>query len=193
MASTFAAQVFFPRAAIRLFREGIFVLVSEMETKHVRVARAVCTIKVAGVTRLLEGPSPAQEPSLGGHPPPLAGTGKTHTMLGMDTEPGIYLQTLSDLFQAIEETRDSTDCSVSMSYLEIYNEVIRDLLSPSSGFLDLREDSRGSIQIAGITEVATSNAQEVRVTGPTEGHVAPPRQPRSPVTQTGDTQLQGGF
>ena len=40
-------------------------------------------------------------------------------MLGMDTEPGIYLQTLSDLFQAIEETRDSTDCSVSMSYLEV--------------------------------------------------------------------------
>ena len=44
--------------------------------------------------------------------------------------------------------------------------MIRDLLSPSSGFLDLREDSRGSIQIAGITEVSTSNAQEVRVTGP---------------------------
>jgi len=44
---------------------------------------------------------------------------------------------------------------------QIYNEVIRDLLNPSSGFLDLREDSRGSIQIAGITEVSTTNAQEV--------------------------------
>lgn len=48
---------------------------------------------------------------------------------------------------------------------QIYNEVIRDLLSPSSGVLDLREDSRGSIQIAGIMEVSTSNAQEVRGTG----------------------------
>lgn len=48
---------------------------------------------------------------------------------------------------------------------QIYNEVIRDLLNPSSGFLDLREDSRGNIQIAGIMEVSTSNAQEVRVTG----------------------------
>lgn len=47
---------------------------------------------------------------------------------------------------------------------QIYNEMIRDLLNPSSGFLDLREDSRGSIQITGITEVSTSNAQEVRVT-----------------------------
>ncbi|XP_022356112.1 kinesin-like protein KIF19 [Enhydra lutris kenyoni] len=90
-----------------------------------------------------------------------SGAGKTYTMLGMDAEPGIYLRTLTDLFQAIEETRDHADCSVSMSYLEIYNEVIRDLLNPSSGFLDLREDSRGNIQIAGIMEVSTSNAQEI--------------------------------
>lgn len=158
---------------------------------------------------------------------PPAGASKTHTMLCMDAGPGIYLQMLTDLFQAIEETHDSTDCSVSMSYLEvsrppprlpclqngpdhecktppvtetsghprllwrckapvigkplyfcirptafsvsvssqIYNEVIWDLLNPSSGFLDLRKDSRGSIQIAGITEVSTSNTQEVRVTG----------------------------
>ncbi|XP_060223834.1 kinesin-like protein KIF19 [Meriones unguiculatus] len=90
-----------------------------------------------------------------------SGAGKTHTMLGMDAEPGIYLQTLTDLFQAIQETQDNMEYSVSMSYLEIYNEVIRDLLNPSSGFLELREDSRGSIQIAGITEVSTSNAQEI--------------------------------
>ncbi|XP_016068445.1 PREDICTED: kinesin-like protein KIF19 [Miniopterus natalensis] len=90
-----------------------------------------------------------------------SGAGKTYTMLGMDAEPGIYLQTLSDLFRAIEETRGNVDYSVSMSYLEIYNEMIRDLLNPSSGLLDLREDARGSIQIAGITEVSTSNAQEI--------------------------------
>lgn len=40
-------------------------------------------------------------------------------MLGTDTEPGIYLRTLADLFQAIEESRDSADCRVSMSYLEV--------------------------------------------------------------------------
>ncbi|XP_075384312.1 kinesin-like protein KIF19 [Tenrec ecaudatus] len=90
-----------------------------------------------------------------------SGAGKTYTMLGLDAEPGIYLRTLADLFQAMEETSDNMDYSVSMSYLEIYNEVIRDLLNPSSGFLELREDSRGSIQIAGITEVSTSNAQEI--------------------------------
>ncbi|TNN03241.1 hypothetical protein fugu_000270 [Takifugu bimaculatus] len=87
--------------------------------------------------------------------------GKTYTMLGTDKEPGIYVRTLNDLFRAIEETSDDMLYSVSMSYLEIYNEMIRDLLNPSSGFLDLREDSKGVIQVAGITEVSTINAQEI--------------------------------
>ena len=35
-----------------------------------------------------------------------------------------------------------------MSYLEIYNENIRDLLDPSSGYLDLRDESGGkNIQV----------------------------------------------
>ncbi|KAM6352043.1 kinesin-like protein KIF19 isoform 6-T9 [Alca torda] len=89
------------------------------------------------------------------------GTGKTYTMLGTDCEPGIYIRTLEDLFKALEATAKEMDYTVSMSYLEIYNEVIRDLLNPSSEFLELREDSRGSIQIAGITEVSTTNAQEI--------------------------------
>ncbi|KAL0983886.1 hypothetical protein UPYG_G00134350 [Umbra pygmaea] len=89
------------------------------------------------------------------------GCGKTYTMLGTDREPGIYVQTLNDLFRAIEETSDDMQYSISMSYLEIYNEMIRDLLNPSSGFLDLREDSKGEIQVAGITEVSTINAREI--------------------------------
>ncbi|XP_077172154.1 kinesin-like protein KIF19 isoform X2 [Paroedura picta] len=89
------------------------------------------------------------------------GAGKTYTMLGVDSEPGIYIRTLHDLFRAIEATSGDMAYSVCMSYLEIYNEVIRDLLNPSSGFLELREDSKGSIQIAGITEVSTTNAQEI--------------------------------
>uniref|UniRef100_A0A8C6UF27 Kinesin-like protein n=1 Tax=Neogobius melanostomus TaxID=47308 RepID=A0A8C6UF27_9GOBI len=89
------------------------------------------------------------------------GCGKTYTMLGTDKEPGIYVRTLNDLFRAIEETSDDMLYSITMSYLEIYNEMIRDLLNPSSGFLDLREDSKGEIQVAGITEVSTINAQEI--------------------------------
>ncbi|XP_039216750.1 kinesin-like protein KIF19 isoform X1 [Crotalus tigris] len=89
------------------------------------------------------------------------GAGKTYTMLGTDSEPGIYICTLHDLFQAIEATGDERNYLVYMSYLEVYNEIIRDLLNPSTGYLELREDSKGCIQIAGMTEVSTTNAQEI--------------------------------
>ncbi|XP_037665906.1 kinesin-like protein KIF19 isoform X2 [Choloepus didactylus] len=89
------------------------------------------------------------------------GCGKTYTMLGTDHEPGIYVRTLNDLFCAIEETSDDMEYEVSMSYLEIYNEMIRDLLNPTLGYLELREDSKGAVQVAGITEVSTINAKEI--------------------------------
>ncbi|XP_043089647.1 kinesin-like protein KIF19 [Puntigrus tetrazona] len=89
------------------------------------------------------------------------GAGKTHTMLGLDSEPGIYIRTLNDLFSAIEDSTEDLDCSVYMSYIEIYNEMIRDLLNPSSGYLELREDAKGEIRIAGITEFSTCNAKEI--------------------------------
>ncbi|XP_054989328.1 kinesin-like protein KIF19 isoform X2 [Sorex araneus] len=89
------------------------------------------------------------------------GCGKTYTMLGTDHDPGIYIRTLNDLFRAIEDTSDDMEYEVSMSYLEIYNEMIRDLLNPALGFLELREDSKGVVQVAGITEVSTINAKEI--------------------------------
>jgi len=49
-----------------------------------------------------------------------------------------------------------------MSYLEIYNENIRDLLNPSSGYLDLRDDTRSrNVQVAGLTEISTNSTEEV--------------------------------
>ncbi|XP_049625895.1 kinesin-like protein KIF19 [Suncus etruscus] len=89
------------------------------------------------------------------------GCGKTYTMLGTDHEPGIYVRTINDLFRAIEDSSDDMEYEVSMSYLEIYNEMIRDLLNPALGFLELREDSKGVVQVAGITEVSTINAKEI--------------------------------
>lgn len=38
--------------------------------------------------------------------------------------------------------------------------MIRDLLNPALGYLELREDCKGVIQVAGITEVSTINAKE---------------------------------
>lgn len=59
---------------------------------------------------------------------------------------------------------DDTLCfsfQVSISYLEIYNETIKDLLNPS-GPLELREDNRGQrITVAGLSEILAINRREV--------------------------------
>jgi kinesin family protein 18/19 len=89
------------------------------------------------------------------------GAGKTYTMLGTEQEPGIMFRTLNDLFIEISKTNDNLVYQVSMSYLEIYNELIRDLLNPSSNFLELREDAKGGVQVAGIMEIVATTPQEV--------------------------------
>ena len=48
-------------------------------------------------------------------------------------------------------------------FLQIYNEMIRDLLNPSLGFLELREDAKGNVQVAGISEVTTRSTDEVNM------------------------------
>ncbi|OWZ22311.1 Kinesin [Phytophthora megakarya] len=104
------------------------------------------------------------------------GAGKTYTMLGTQKQPGIMARTLEDLFRNIERVHANPTgrarYRVTVSFLEIYNENIRDLLCassscsssttmPTSEFLDLREDPiRGSV-VAGLSEVEASNAQEV--------------------------------
>jgi len=43
---------------------------------------------------------------------------------------------------------------------QIYNEMIRDLLQPGSGYLELREDSKG-VQVSGLSSVSASSTREV--------------------------------
>ena len=54
-----------------------------------------------------------------------------------------------------------TDTGLRSHPTQIYNEMIRDLLNPLSGILDLREDSSGAVVVAGLLEVETTSTQEV--------------------------------
>jgi len=72
-------------------------------------------------------------------------------------------RTLHDLFVEIQKFEGKREYQVSMSYLEIYNELIRDLLAPTSqpSYLELREDAKGTIQVAGLSEVIAKTPEEV--------------------------------
>lgn len=60
------------------------------------------------------------------------GSGKTHTMLGTTEDPGLIPRTCADLFERVDKMKhDDVSCTVQISYFEIYNEVVRDLLACS--------------------------------------------------------------
>ncbi|VDB90172.1 unnamed protein product [Peniophora sp. CBMAI 1063] len=93
------------------------------------------------------------------------GCGKTHTISGTPADPGTIYLTMSDLFQRIEDRRAEYDVDVSVTFLEIYNEEIRDLLAEPGmptprGGLQIREDK--SVKVVGLTELRPTSADEVK-------------------------------
>ncbi|KAF8803825.1 kinesin-like protein [Phlegmacium glaucopus] len=93
------------------------------------------------------------------------GCGKTHTISGTDTDPGIIYMTMADLFQRIEDRKDEWSVEVMVTFLEIYNEEIRDLLAePGShtarGGLSIREDK--TVKVVGLVELKPRTAEEVK-------------------------------
>ncbi|GAO13693.1 hypothetical protein UVI_02017950 [Ustilaginoidea virens] len=91
------------------------------------------------------------------------GCGKTHTITGTAQHPGIIFLTMQELFEKIEERSQDKSTELSLSYLEIYNETIRDLLVPggSTAGLMLREDSNQAVTVFGLTSHHPKNVQEV--------------------------------
>ena len=91
------------------------------------------------------------------------GCGKTHTITGTVQQPGIIFLTMQELFERIAERTEDKVTEVSLSYLEIYNETIRDLLVPggSKGGLMLREDANQAVSVAGLSSHHPQNVQEV--------------------------------
>ena len=97
-------------------------------------------------------------------------------MLGTERNPGIMALTLVDLFSKIEARKqiDPGEYDVSLTYLEIYNENIRDLLSGKPEFLDLREDAQKGVVVAGISSVSACSADEVNERDFTKYHYSNP-------------------
>ncbi|KAK9096088.1 hypothetical protein Sjap_021585 [Stephania japonica] len=80
----------------------------------------------------------------------VTSSGKTHTMHGEQKSPGIIPLAVKDVFGIIQET-PGREFLLRVSYLEIYNEVINDLLDPTGQNLRIREDAQGTY-VEGIKE-----------------------------------------
>ncbi|XP_007119942.2 kinesin-like protein KIF18A [Physeter macrocephalus] len=88
------------------------------------------------------------------------GAGKTHTMLGSAAEPGVMYQTMLDLYKSMDEIKEEKVCSTAVSYLEVYNEQIRDLLV-NSGPLAVREDAQKGVVVQGLTLHQPKSSEEI--------------------------------
>ncbi|XP_043718362.1 kinesin-like protein KIN-8A isoform X2 [Telopea speciosissima] len=87
------------------------------------------------------------------------GAGKTYTMLGTVENPGVMVLAIKDLFAKIRQRSCDGNHVVQLSYLEVYNETVRDLLSPGRPLV-LREDKQG-IVAAGLTQYRAYSTDEV--------------------------------
>ncbi|XP_027940533.1 kinesin-like protein KIN-7E, chloroplastic isoform X2 [Vigna unguiculata] len=102
----------------------------------------------------------------------VTSSGKTHTMHGEQKSPGIIPLAVKDVFGIIQET-PGREFLLRVSYLEIYNEVINDLLDPIGQNLRIREDAQGTY-VEGIKEevvLSPAHALSLIATGEEHRHV----------------------
>uniref|UniRef100_UPI00358F8609 chromosome-associated kinesin KIF4-like n=1 Tax=Myxine glutinosa TaxID=7769 RepID=UPI00358F8609 len=96
------------------------------------------------------------------------GSGKTFTMGGTyttsqdDYEVGVIPRVIHHLFDGISQ-RSEIEFVLKVSYLEIYNEEIIDLLHNSKEHLvlSIREDAKEDLKVAGLTEKIVCTAEEM--------------------------------
>jgi len=84
-------------------------------------------------------------------------------MLGSEESPGIIVHTLEELFRKITSYSDDKEFNVRLWYIEIYNEILRDLLTGGNNeeTIDLREDPVKGVTLNGITEMNVKSCKDI--------------------------------
>ncbi|XP_020504197.2 kinesin-like protein KIFC3 [Labrus bergylta] len=92
------------------------------------------------------------------------GSGKTYTMEGSVENPGINQRALKQLFNVIEERKDMWSYNITVSSVEIYNEVLRDLLSKDGEKLDIKinPDGTGQLHVPGLRVIEVKSFQHIK-------------------------------
>ncbi|KKY34416.1 putative kinesin-ii 85 kda subunit [Diaporthe ampelina] len=97
------------------------------------------------------------------------GSGKSYTMMGTPDHPGLIPRTCQDLFERIEAAQNETpniSYNVRVSYFEVYNEHVRDLLVPvvpnqAPYYLKIRESPTEGPYVKDLTEVPVRSIDEI--------------------------------
>ncbi|CAL8148135.1 unnamed protein product [Orchesella dallaii] len=92
------------------------------------------------------------------------GAGKSYTMMGKQEEgqEGIIPQLCKDLFKKIHEDKEGLQCSVEVSYMEIYCERVRDLLNPQNkGNLKVREHPLLGPYVEDLSKLAVTSYRDI--------------------------------
>ena len=88
------------------------------------------------------------------------GSGKTYTMLGSPEYPGLTFLTVMELYERLEQMQGECVTQISVCYLEVYNETVRDLLGGSKEPLSVCEDANG-INIKDLTTHTPQGSSEL--------------------------------
>ncbi|CAM9422129.1 unnamed protein product, partial [Laminaria digitata] len=90
-------------------------------------------------------------------------TGKTHTMQGTEEQPGVIPLAIEECFSYVSTSNDDREFLFRVSYLEIYNEQINDLLCPASTMANVRimESKKLGVQLQGVKEEVVISPQQV--------------------------------
>ncbi|XP_037547083.1 kinesin-like protein KIF13B [Nematolebias whitei] len=92
------------------------------------------------------------------------GSGKSYTMMGSGDQPGLIPRLCSALFERTkEEQREEESFTVEVSYMEIYNEKVRDLLDPKGGrqTLRVREHKVLGPYVDGLSRLAVASYKDI--------------------------------
>lgn len=88
------------------------------------------------------------------------GSGKTYTMIGTDDNPGLYFYSVEELFEKINQRKKLIDYEIGVSFVEIYNENLRELLSKKGQHtgnpIKLRENAEGETTSDQIVKMVKS-------------------------------------
>ncbi|XP_024360207.1 kinesin-like protein KIN-7L isoform X2 [Physcomitrium patens] len=87
-------------------------------------------------------------------------SGKTYTMRGSESEPGITRLAVNEIFRHIQKASDR-EYLIRVSYMEIYNEEINDLLTPDSRKLQVHENLEKGVFVAGLREEIVDSVEQV--------------------------------